>query len=71
MSQKRTITVTILEDGTIKINNAGNPDEKRILKELAELAKVLTGDEKNLEIEKHVHTHATAHTHTDGTIHTH
>ena len=73
MAQKRTVTVTILPDGTIKINNQGNPDEKLILKELGELAKVLTGSDKNFEVEKHVHTHATAHAHThaDGTVHTH
>jgi hypothetical protein len=70
---KRVIKVTINQDGTIKINNVGNPDEKRILAELEELAKVLTGESKGFEIEKHVHTHLTAHTHThaDGTVHSH
>jgi hypothetical protein len=68
---KRQIKIKILPDGQIKIDNAGNPDEQRILKELEELAQVLNGDPKAVTIEKHVHTHATAHTHADGTVHTH
>jgi hypothetical protein len=70
---KRQIKVQILPDGQIKFDNAGNPDEQRILKELAELAQLLAGDPEAVKIEKHVHTHATAHTHThaDGTVHTH
>ena len=68
---KRQIKVEILPDGTIKFDNAGNPDEKRIMKELQELAQLLSGDPQKLVIEKHVHTHATTHTHTDGTVHTH
>jgi hypothetical protein len=71
MPQKRQVKITINTDGTIKIDNAGNPDEKRILAELGDLAKVLTGSEKGYEIEKHVHTHATAHAHSHGTVHTH
>lgn len=61
---KRQIKVQILPDGEMKINNAGNPDEKRILDELAELAQLLSGDKKAFEVEKHVHTHGGhAHTH--------
>ncbi len=68
---KRQFKVEILEDGTLKIDNAGNPDEKRIIREIEELALLLTGDPKKYVIEKHVHTHANAHTHADGTVHTH
>lgn len=71
MPQKRQVKITINPDGAIQINNAGNPDEQRILKELEELAKILTGESQGFKIEKHVHTHATAHAHADGTIHTH
>lgn len=70
-TQKRQIKVKILPTGELKIDNSGNPDEERIKSELAELARVLTGNGLNFKIEKHVHTHATAHTHADGTIHTH
>ena len=71
--QKREIRVTITDDGEIKFDNAGNPDEQRILKELAELAKLLSGDEKAVKIEKHVHTHGHghAHSHEIGEINTH
>lgn len=55
--QTRTIKVNISADGTINFDNAGNPDEQRILKELAELAKLLSGDEKAVKIERHVHIH--------------
>ena len=68
---KRTVKVKIEKDGTFRINNAGNSDEARILRELSELAAILSGDKAAFEIEAHVHTHATAHTHADGTIHTH
>lgn len=61
--KKREIRVKIMPDGEIKFDNAGNPDEQRILKELAELAELLTGNPQAVRIEKHVHTHATAHTH--------
>lgn len=61
--QKREIRVTIKDDGEIKFDNDGNPDEQRILKELAELAKLLSGDEKAVKIERHVHTHGHGHTH--------
>ena len=74
MPGKRQVKITINPDGTIRINNAGNPDEQRILKELEELAAVLSGNPKSFEVEKHVHTHATAHTHTHthtGSGHTH
>lgn len=60
---KRQIKVQILPTGEIKFDNAGNPDEKRILAELGELAELLTGNQAGFEIEQHVHTHATAHTH--------
>lgn len=71
--QKRVIKVKIAKDGTVNFDNAGNPDEQRILKELAELAKLLSGDEKAVKIEKHVHTHGHNHTHSheSGEIHTH
>lgn len=68
---KRQIKIKILPNGEIKVNNAGNPDAERITKELEELSAVLNGSSKGFEVEKHVHTHATAHTHADGTIHTH
>lgn len=61
--QKREIRIKIMPNGEIKFDNAGNPDEKRILQELAELSKLLTGDEQGVKIEKHVHTHSTSHTH--------
>ena len=61
---KRQIKVTIEPDGNIKFNNAGNADEARILKELSELAEILSGNPKAVEVEKHVHSHATAHDHT-------
>lgn len=67
----RKIKVQVLEDGTIKFDNAGNPDEKRILSELGELAQLLTGDPAGFKIEAHVHNHLTAHVHTDGTVHSH
>lgn len=64
---KRQVKITFNPDGTIQINNAGNPDEKRILSELAELAEVLTGKRDGFEVEQHVHSHG--HTHTQD--HTH
>ena len=71
MAQKRQIKIEILPDGTLKIDNAGNPNSDRIIKEIEKLALMLTGDPKNYVIEQHVHTHATAHSHTDGTVHSH
>lgn len=68
-TQKRQIKVNITNTGEIKFDNAGNPDEQRILMELAELAKLLSGDEKGVKIEKHVHTHGNAHTHSHDHIH--
>ncbi len=68
---KRIIKIKIAADGTFDVNNAGNPDEARILKELEELAKLANGSGTGFKVEQHVHTHATAHAHTDGTIHTH
>lgn len=67
----RRIKVQIQSDGTLKVDNAGNPDEKRILAELAELAELLNGQANGFKVEAHVHTHATAHTHSDGTVHVH
>lgn len=60
---KRQIRVTILPTGEMKIDNTGNPDEQRILAELGELAELLTGDKKGLEVEQHVHSHG-GHNHT-------
>ena len=60
---KRTIKVKIDQQGNFDINNAGNPDEARILKELELLAELANGNAAGYKIEKHVHTHATAHTH--------
>lgn len=60
---KRRIKVEILPNGELKFDNSGNPDEKRIVDELAELAELLNGDGKGFEVEKHVHKHG-AHTHT-------
>jgi hypothetical protein len=67
----RKIKVQVAENGEIKFDNAGNPDEKRILRELGELAQLLTGDAGGFAVEAHVHTHLTAHVHADGTVHTH
>lgn len=62
---KRQVKILITPQGEIKVDNAGNPDERRILDELAELAQILNGDSKGFEVEKHVHTHGGhAHTHT-------
>jgi len=61
--QKRVIKVKIAKDGIVNFDNSLNPDEQRILKELAELAKLLSGDEKGVNIEKHVHIHGHGHTH--------
>lgn len=60
---KRQIKITITPQGQLKIDNAGNPDEKRILDELAELAELLTGDKKGFQVEQHVHSHG-GHNHT-------
>ena len=62
---KRQIRIQIEPDGTMKIDNAGNPDENRILEELGELAELLNGDGKGFKVEKHVHAHGGhSHTHT-------
>jgi len=66
---KRTIKVQVLPGGEVKINNAGNPDEKRIIAELAELAEMLSGDPKGFKVEQHVHTHG--HSHVAGEVHSH
>lgn len=58
---KRQIRVTITDEGEIKIDNAGNPDEQKILAELAELAEFVTGDKAGFKVEKHTHG---AHSHT-------
>lgn len=63
MANKRQIRIKVNPDGSMQINNAGNPDERRILAELEELAGLLSGDPKSFIVEKHEHNHATAHTH--------
>lgn len=68
---KRTIRVKINQDGSFSINNAGNPDEARILSELEILAELANGSKKGYKVEKHVHTHATAHTHDHDHDHDH
>ncbi len=60
---KRIIKVKIARDGSMSINNAGNPDEARILKELEFLSELANGNAAGYKIEKHTHTHATGHTH--------
>ncbi|MBK8467723.1 MAG: hypothetical protein IPL32_18065 [Chloracidobacterium sp.] len=67
--KKREIKVTIEADGTIKFDNSVNPDEQRILKELEELAKLLSGDPKAVKIEKHVHQHGHGHAHSHDHVH--
>jgi hypothetical protein len=67
----RKIRIKINEDGSMQVNNAGNPDERRILTELSELAEMLNGSPKGFEVERHVHTHQTAHVHSDGHVHSH
>lgn len=64
MPDKRQIKVKISADGTISFDNSINSDEQQILKELAELAQLLSGDPKAVKIEKHVHQHGHAHGHT-------
>ena len=71
MAKKRQIKVKIEDNGEVKFDNSGNSDEKRILAELAELAKELSGDPKAVKIEKHVHSHGTAHSHQEGEVHSH
>lgn len=68
---KRMVKIKFLPDGTVKINNAGNPDAERIERELAELAAVLTGNQKAYEVEQHVHTHGHSHAGTHEHTHTH
>lgn len=63
MGNKRQIKITITPAGEMKVNNEGNPGEKQILDELAELAQLLNGDSKGFEVEKHVHSHG-GHNHT-------
>ncbi len=63
MAYKRTIKVTINSQGEMSINNAGNPDEARILKELEELAQLANGSKTGYKVEQHTHSHATAHDH--------
>ena len=63
MANKRQIRIEITPTGEMKVDNAGNPDEKQILDELAELAELLNGDKTGFKVEKHVHTHG-AHSHT-------
>ena len=58
---RRQIKVKILENGTLQFNNSGNPDEKRILSELADIARLLTGDPQGFVVEQHVHAHGHSH----------
>ncbi len=58
---KRQIKITISPTGDIQVDNAGNPDEQRILDELSELAEFLTGDPEGFQVEQHVHTHGHEH----------
>lgn len=67
--KKREIKVKISADGTINFDNSVNPDESRILKELADLSKLLSGDEKAVKIEKHVHQHGHGHAHSHDHVH--
>lgn len=68
---KRKIIVKISPDGQLSFDNSKNPDAKRIMDELSELAELLTGDPQAFTIEKHVHTAGHAHTHEDGQVHVH
>lgn len=61
--QTRTIKVKIGADGTINFDNSQNPDADRIMKELRELAELLSGDPQAVKIEKHVHQHGHVHGH--------
>jgi len=66
---KRQIKITISETGEMSIDNAGNPDEAKILDELGELAQLLNGDKGGFKVEKHVHTrggHSHTHVHVGG-----
>ena len=63
MATKRQIRIEITPEGEMKVDNAGNPDEKKILDELAELAELLNGDKTGFKVEKHTHSHG-AHSHT-------
>lgn len=67
----RKIKVTVSKDGTLKFDNAGNSDETRILRELGELAELLTGNKQGFEIEAHTHSHLVNHTHGNNELHTH
>ena len=67
--QKRVIKVKISADGTINFDNSQNPDESRILQELAELAAMLSGDPQAVKIEKHVHQHGHGHAHSHDHVH--
>ncbi len=68
---KRQIKVQITPDGQLKFDNSKNPDEQRILDELAELAALLNGDPKAVTIEKHVGGHSHIHTHSGEQAHVH
>ena len=66
---KRQIKVKIAADGTINFDNSQNPDEARILKELAEIADMVSGDPQAVKIEKHVHQHGHGHAHSHDHVH--
>jgi hypothetical protein len=69
--QKRQIKVTITPEGELKFNNAGNPDEQRILKELASIAELISGDPTGFVVESHVHSHGHGHEHYHEDEHVH
>ena len=52
MATKRTIKVKINKLGEMAVDNTGNPDEARILKELAELAELANGSKTGFKVEK-------------------
>jgi hypothetical protein len=63
MMVKRQVRIEITPDGEIKVDNQGNPGERQILDELAELAAILNGDNAGFKVEKHTHSHG-GHSHT-------
>lgn len=61
---KRQIKIKVNPDGTIKVDNSVNPNEQQILKELAELSKLLNNDSAGFKVEQHKHgNHSHTHTH--------
>jgi len=69
-SRPKKLTVTIQEDGSVKIDASQMPGtSEEILAELGDLAEMLSGDPASLVVEKHVHSHG--HTHTDTHVRQH